>query len=78
MYPCNHREPAQAIIKWSGSTKDQLEDVVEDEVLARGIPHELECLRVVHGALLLVDLCGVAPLVGHDLTLMPILRGVPY
>lgn len=37
-------------------TIDQLEDVVVDKVLARGVLKELEGLAVVHGALLLVDL----------------------
>lgn len=35
---------------------DELEDVIEDEVLARGIAGELEGLSVAHGTLLLVDL----------------------
>jgi hypothetical protein len=34
---------------------NKLEDVVEDEVLARGISGELEGLGVAHGALLLID-----------------------
>ena len=38
-------------------TEDKLEDIVENEVLARGrILDELEALRIVHWALLLVDL----------------------
>lgn len=38
-------------------TIDQLEDVVEDKVLAvGGITGKLESLSVVHGALLLIDL----------------------
>lgn len=38
-------------------TVDELEDVVEDKVLATGaVTAELESLGVVHGALLLIDL----------------------
>lgn len=37
-------------------TEDELEDVVVDEPLALGILNQLESLRVVHGALLLVNL----------------------
>jgi hypothetical protein len=39
-------------------TVNELEDIVEDEVLARGVAGELEGLGVVHGALLLIDLIG--------------------
>lgn len=37
-------------------TEDELEDVIEDKVLALGIAGQLEGLAEVHGALLLVDL----------------------
>lgn len=40
----------------SSSTINQLEDIVEDEVVARRVAHQLEGLSVVHGTLFFVDL----------------------
>jgi len=37
-------------------SKDQLEDIIEDEVTALSVRKELESLAVVHGSLLLINL----------------------
>ena len=48
--------PSQASHGSSNLTVNQLEDIVEDKVLATGVTGELESLCVVHGALFFIDL----------------------